>query len=200
MNKQLYILRHGQTRFNAEGKLQGHCNSPLTELGESQARALGTALARALTQDGCPVDEWQLIASPLGRAVQTAQLVCEGLGLDNSAIHTDERVMEARLGDWEQQEIATIMAAHPELDGRGDWYLQAPNAESLVQIRSRLQNWLQDPATPDKVILVSHGLTGVVLRGMLQHLDDDALWQQDKPQDAFYHFREGQLNRIKVSC
>lgn len=200
MNKQLYILRHGQTQFNAEGKLQGHCNSPLTELGESQARALGQALAKALAQDGSTVDEWRLIASPLGRAVQTAQLVCEGLGLNSNSIQTDERVMEAGLGDWEQREIASIMAAHPELDGRGDWYLQAPNAEPLAQIRSRLQNWLQDPATPNKVILVSHGLTGVVLRGMLQHLDDDALWLQDKPQDAFYHFQEGQLHRIKASC
>ena len=197
MKKQLYILRHGQTQFNAEGKLQGHCNSPLTQLGESQARALGQALAKALAQES-RIEEWQIIASPLGRAVQTAKLVCEGLGMAPDAIHTDERVMEARLGDWEQRDIAAIMSEHPELDGRGDWYLQAPNAESLAQIRSRLQSWLQDPNTPDKMILVSHGLTGVVLRGMLQNLDDEVMWQQDKPQDAFYWFSGTELSRIQV--
>ncbi|MGI2260249.1 histidine phosphatase family protein [Shewanella sp. GXUN23E] len=199
MNKQIYILRHGQTRFNAEGRLQGHCNSALTALGESQALALGRALYRHLQQSGETAQQWQVIASPLGRAIQTAQRVCEGLGLDDSAIQTDERVMEARLGDWEQQAINDIMAAHPQLTGRADWYLQAPNAESLEAIKARLESWLADPATPQKIILISHGLTGQILRGKLGGLTDAAMWQLDRPQDAFYLYSQQQLSRHPVS-
>ncbi|WP_222104588.1 phosphoglycerate mutase family protein [Shewanella algae] len=60
MPKEIFILRHGQTEFNAAGKLQGHCNSPLTELGRAQAKAYGVALQQRLQSAGNPEQEFQL--------------------------------------------------------------------------------------------------------------------------------------------
>ncbi|BDM63006.1 phosphoglycerate mutase [Shewanella sp. NFH-SH190041] len=192
-NKSIYILRHGQTRFNAEGRLQGHCDSPLTAKGEAQAAAMG----QALQAQQLDMSQWQLIASPLGRARQTAAIVASQLGLAADAIQTDARVMECHLGQWEQQEIPPLFAAEPTLQQRGDWYLQAPGAETLQQVQTRLHQWLTDtPAS--HIILISHGLTGVILRGLLLGLNDSELWQQDKPQDALYYFHGGQLQRIST--
>ena len=62
----LYLLRHGQTQYNLQGRVQGHCDSPLTELGASQAHAAGAWLAAQ------GVSFERIFSSPLGRALATA--------------------------------------------------------------------------------------------------------------------------------
>ncbi|MDY4040488.1 MAG: histidine phosphatase family protein [Collinsella sp.] len=69
----LYLMRHGQTVFNVAGLVQGHCDSPLTEAGASQARAAG----RWLVEQG--VEPTRLCASPLGRARATLAIVRDEL-------------------------------------------------------------------------------------------------------------------------
>ena len=90
MSRTLYLLRHGQTRYNAELRLQGRCNSDLTARGEAQALAMGARLAELLAEPA----SWILYASPLGRARQTAERVCQQLGLDKERIVWDERLVE----------------------------------------------------------------------------------------------------------
>ncbi len=94
MSRLIYLLRHGQTRFNAEQRLQGRCNSELTDKGEAQAIAMGRRLAGELADPA----RWTVYASPLGRARQTAQLVCEQLGLAADRIVWDDRLMELGMG------------------------------------------------------------------------------------------------------
>ncbi len=60
MSRTLYLLRHGQTRYNAELRLQGRCNSELTPRGEAQALAMGARLAKLLTE---PTD-WTITPAP----------------------------------------------------------------------------------------------------------------------------------------
>ena len=69
----LYLLRHGQTRYNLEHRVQGHCDSPLTELGVAQAHAAGAWLA---AQRVCFE---RIFSSPLGRALSTAEIAREEL-------------------------------------------------------------------------------------------------------------------------
>ena len=69
----IYLLRHGQTEFNAQGRLQGHVDSNLTEKGVNQARAMGRALSRLIDDP----TEWRIAVSPLGRAQATAGLVAD---------------------------------------------------------------------------------------------------------------------------
>src|SRR6185437_12853306 len=72
----IYLVRHGETAFYRERRIQGHVDSPLTELGLRQARAVGRLL-RDLIRDPAG---WRVISSPLGRAKATADIVAAKLG------------------------------------------------------------------------------------------------------------------------
>lgn len=94
--KRLYLLRHGQTEFNVKKLVQGRCDSPLTVLGRQQARAAATWLkAHGVVPD-------KVVSSPLGRAMDTAQLVaCELLGPD-AAVEPCEGIIERSYGTFEE--------------------------------------------------------------------------------------------------
>lgn len=193
MPRTLYLLRHGQTRYNAELRLQGRCNSDLTAKGEAQATAMGARL-RDLLDD---VAGWTLYASPLGRARQTAQLVCQQLGFDSERIVWDERLVELDMGEWESHRVSELLAAHPKLDlEQPDWYLQAPGGEDFQGIQRRAQAWLQDERIAERAIVVSHGLFGAMLRGVYADLDYTTTWSQELPQDAFFKLSGGRIERI----
>lgn len=194
IKKTIYLLRHGQTQFNAELRLQGRCNSPLTALGKLQAQAVGEVLMQRIYS----VDEWAFYVSPLGRAVQTAEIICQQIGFPIARLQKDARLIEFGLGDWEQQRVPDIKQNQPELSHIVDWYTYAPNAESFASITERLKDWLNDPSVPERVIVVSHALSGAVFRGIYADLDYQALWAQDMPQDAFFKLEDGKV--IKIQC
>ena len=94
--KRLYLLRHGQTEFNVKKLVQGRCDSPLTDLGRKQA---GRAAAWLKGHDVVPD---KVVSSPLGRAMDTAQLVaCELLGPD-AAVESCEGIIERCYGSFEE--------------------------------------------------------------------------------------------------
>lgn len=94
--KRLYLLRHGQTEFNVKKLVQGRCDSPLTDLGRQQA---GMAAAWLKAHNVVPD---KVASSPLGRAMDTAQLVaCELLGPD-AAAEPCEGIIERCYGTFEE--------------------------------------------------------------------------------------------------
>lgn len=196
MVAEIYLLRHGQTQFNAERRLQGQCNSPLTELGQRQAFAMGKALAQQL---GANAAQWQFVSSPLGRTRQTSELVCQGMGISTANVTYDARVQEVGLGDWEHEQIEQIVNRHPAFAARNDWYLEAPNGETLVQVQQRLREWLAD-YQGKQLIVISHGLTGMILKALLMQQDDEQIWLQERPQDALFHYKDQQLTKIAVDA
>lgn len=193
--KQLYIVRHGQTAFNVAKRLQGQCNSDLTELGEKQAQMMGHSLAQQSN-----IASFTIVASPLGRALQTATWIAKALHRDVHSITQEPRLMEFSLGDWEGMAAPEIKAEHPEFYQQNDWYLNAPHAESLAQVKHRLQTWLADPQTPEQVIAVSHALTGSVLRALVTGLSDQGVFEQPRPQDGYFYFDSHQLTYIDCSA
>ncbi|MFG0833151.1 histidine phosphatase family protein [Aeromonas bivalvium] len=193
MARRIMVLRHGETLFNAQQKLQGHCNSALTERGEAQARGVGQHLAQHLA-GRC----YRVYASDLGRAMQTAAIVCAELDYPVNKIVPEPRVREFSLGEWEQKTVSELLVTRPHLLERRDWYLQAPGCEPCTEVRARLADWLAGLPEALDIVVVSHGLTGMVLRGMLLGLDDEAVWQQDLPQDAFFIIEAGKM--IRVDC
>ena len=92
----IYLVRHGRTEFNAEGRFQGHCDSALTPLGVAQAHRYGELLVRLIPD---PAD-WTLVASPLGRAVATAGIIASALGLAGD-FPRDPRIAEIGMGGWD---------------------------------------------------------------------------------------------------
>jgi probable phosphoglycerate mutase len=106
-------------------------------------------------------------------------------------------LIEVAFGDWEKKQVLSLFAQYPDLEAQADWYFNAPNCEPFAEVAARLNDWLNDPALPDQMIVVAHGLLGRILRGLYAHLSPEAMWQQDMPQDAFFCLNQGRLTRIE---
>ncbi|TOG08796.1 histidine phosphatase family protein [Vibrio parahaemolyticus] len=191
MTRRIFVLRHGETEFNADKKLQGHCNSSLTSKGCDQARRVGTTLKQYVENR-----PFRVYSSTLGRALQTSQIVCEELNYSYENLNKEPRLKEFSLGEWEQRTIPSLEQEIPNLLAQNDWYLQAPNCETYESVRERLSSWLSDVAHDEDIVVVSHGLTGIVLRGLLLGMDYTEVWQQDLPQDAFFIIEDGRITRV----
>ncbi|EOA1768381.1 histidine phosphatase family protein [Vibrio parahaemolyticus] len=191
MTRRIFVLRHGETAFNADKKLQGHCNSSLTSKGSDQARRVGTTLKQYVENR-----PFRVYSSTLGRALQTSQIVCEELNYSYENLNKEPRLKEFSLGEWEQRTIPSLEQEIPNLLAQNDWYLQAPNCETYESVRERLSSWLSDVAHDEDIVVVSHGLTGIVLRGLLLGMDYTQVWQQDLPQDAFFIIEDGRITRV----
>ncbi|EII2984524.1 histidine phosphatase family protein [Vibrio parahaemolyticus] len=191
MTRRIFVLRHGETEFNADKKLQGHCNSSLTSKGSDQARRVGTTLKKYVENR-----PFRVYSSTLGRALQTSQIVCEELNYSYENLNKEPRLKEFSLGEWEQRTIPSLEQEIPNLLAQNDWYLQAPNCETYESVRERLSSWLSDVAHDEDIVVVSHGLTGIVLRGLLLGMDYTQVWQQDLPQDAFFIIEDGRITRV----
>lgn len=93
--KRLYLLRHGQTEFNVKKLVQGRCDSPLTDLGRQQAQTAAAWLkAHGVVPD-------KVVSSPLGRAMDTAQLVAYELLGPDAAVEPCEGIIERCYGSFE---------------------------------------------------------------------------------------------------
>lgn len=154
------MIRHGQTDWNAEGRLQGQKDIGLNDKGRGQARSNGGALARLVGDDAASFD---FVASPLSRTRETMELARTAMGLDPKAYRTDERLVELSFGDWEGHTLDDIRAVSPErlkMRSRQKWGFIPPGpfAESYEILSWRVGAWLQSVEQP--TICVSHG--GVV--------------------------------------
>jgi broad specificity phosphatase PhoE len=187
----IYLVRHGQTQFNRERRIQGRFDSPLTDLGVRQARAVAGLLKDLIREP----DGWRIVSSPLGRASATAAIVAERLGL---SVELDERLREISWGEFDGRLRADLETEHPETFGRTGWAFDAPSGEPYEEVAARVREWLADlPPEPERrIIAVSHGVTGRVLRGLYASLDRDHAAIQDVPQDAVFLLQHGGVGRI----
>jgi glucosyl-3-phosphoglycerate phosphatase len=162
--KRLFIARHGETVFNAVGRMQGmDAHTPLTWDGCVQALMMGRALAPRI--DG-PV---QLVASPSGRTLQTLGLVVGETTLDWHNHTTDNRLREIDVGEWEGRyykdiapDIGTLMDMEHKL-----FLTVAPDGEDYNAVAVRLRGWLAEQVFDQDMLIISHGMTARVLRGIL---------------------------------
>jgi probable phosphoglycerate mutase len=188
----IYLVRHGQTEFNRERRIQGHVDSPLTALGVRQAKAVGRLLADLIREP----EGWRIVSSPLGRAHATAELISARLG--GLPVELDARLKEMSWGAYDGRLRAELEAAEPETFGRTGWAFDAATGETYEAVSARVGAWLADlPPEPERrIIAVTHGISGRVLRGLYANLDRDAASLQDVPQDAVYVLQHGGVGRI----
>lgn len=147
---ELLILRHGETLWNREGRFQGALDSALTPAGREQARAMGLIL------DGLGVDarSHDALTSPQGRAMETARLAVEPLGL---VARPDVRLAEYGMGEWiglRYEDVARRWPG-PAAEAVHDLYARAPGGEGIAAATARLEALLASLARP--TILVTHG-------------------------------------------
>lgn len=137
----VYLVRHGQTPLNESGALRGLADPPLDEAGREQARRLGTALG--------PRGPSLVVASPLRRAIQTAQPVADRAGLP---VTTDQRLIDRDYGPWTGASKESVAARWGSVD-------DAPGVEPQAAVRDRAVAGLTDIARRHRcatVVVVSH--------------------------------------------
>ncbi len=161
------IARHGETVFNAAGRMHGDAaHTPLTRAGFAQAEEMG----RVLRQELAPEPRLALWASPTGRALQTLAIICEHLELDWHGARTDPRLTEMDMGAWGGRYYRDIASEDGEFvdRARGLFTLRPPGGEWFDEVALRLEGWLRDTEQePGDRLVVMHGVSSRVLRGML---------------------------------
>jgi len=158
--RSLVLARHGQTSWNALGKLQGHTDIALDETGRQQARSLAGALA--------PAGIRAVWTSDLGRARETGEIVAAALGLD--APRTEPQLRERKFGVFEGLTRDECASRHPE--HWAAWLAQTgapPGGEPREEAVARLEGALERIAAREEgpALVVSHG---GVMRLWLMHL------------------------------
>ncbi len=188
----VYLVRHGQTEFNAAGRYQGRLDSPLTALGRTQAARVGALLA-TLVRPGA-----RLVSSPLGRAMSTAAIIAERACLPTA--FADDRLAEISLGSWDGMTDEDIEFAYPGARNgtdRWNWHFTSPDGERYEELASRAGAWLAEAvASPVPLVAVSHGVTGRVIRGLHAGLLREEALKLDVPQDAVFRLDAGGVERI----
>lgn len=174
----LYLLRHGQTEWNAQGRLQGRQDSPLTALGRAQARRQSW-----LVRDLAGVSRH---ASTAGRAQQTARIV-----FARADFHSDARLHEIDIGAFTGRTGPALRAAHPALFAAGplDWYDHAPGGEHFAGLQARVRAFLRDLDGP--ALVVTHGITLRMLRLQAMGLPLSELAQMPVLQGAVHLVSRG---------
>jgi broad specificity phosphatase PhoE len=164
----VYYIRHGETDWNVEGRLQGHQDIPLNARGRSQAARCGEILRDLFDRECRDPAALDYVSSPLGRARQTMELTRSTLGLDTQSYRIEPRLIEICFGEWEGRTIAQLRSRDPErvaLRERDKWHFVAPDGESYETVARRVRDWY-DSLRRDTVV-TAHGGTA---RGLIAHL------------------------------
>lgn len=157
-NPTIYFIRHGQTAWNAVGRFQGSQDIPLNELGKEQAVRAGELLTGILAADSHAPERIPFVASPLGRARQTMELVRGEIGVPPHGYELDDRLREIGYGHWEGSTLVEMEQSHPELFAQRQidkWGVPPPGGESYASVSLRMRDWY-DSLLQDTVA-VSHG-------------------------------------------
>lgn len=187
----LFLVRHGETAWNSEGRFQGAKDSVLTPRGREQARSMGRTLA-AMVVAKAPLRAY---VSPLGRARETASLISQYVNLE---IHIEQRVSEVSLGCWDGMSMYEIDAEFPGvLNGSKpeDWYFRSPDGEKFEDAYARVSDWLQEAYAP--AVVVTHGLASRLIRGAYEQLSKEEMLLLPVPQDGIYRMKNGRSEFIQ---
>ncbi|MCI8618397.1 MAG: histidine phosphatase family protein [Clostridia bacterium] len=167
----IYIVRHGQTNWNLEGRNQGRIDIELNEKGIQQAELTSEKL------ENIKFDK--VFSSPLKRAYKTAQVICEKIGIDENEIIVDERIIERCNGELEG-------LLREEYEGKVDF--SDPNdtrygVESLTGFRIRIDEFFKEICNKYKdrnVLVVTHAGVSIYAKCFFEGEPDDGDYNKYK--------------------
>ena len=162
----LYVVRHGETLFNVQHKIQGWCDSPLTSMGIQQAKRVHQGLLELpFEQAYCSTSE---------RCMDTAQLILEGRDIP---LYPKKYLKELNFGEWEGESEELIFSHQPkEIYEIGFAHI---GGETLLQLRDRLMEGLRDIVSQGQdgnILIVTHG---GAIRGMIEAIQPGLLGMKD---------------------
>ncbi len=180
---EIYVLRHGETEWNAEGRMQGRLHSPLTPTGMTQAAR------QAEIMNARPLDGVQIIASPQTRALHTAAIV---FARSAGFIRTDDRLCEIDVGRWQGRLRCELkIEGDPQMtpDGPIGLYERADGGEGFDALRLRCEAFLDSLTSPTAI--VTHGITSRMLRAVYLGLENNRLAELPGGQGVVHHLQNG---------
>ena len=188
---EMFILRHGETEWNREGRMQGALDSPLTPNGKEQARAQQVVMQRYAGAG------FTWYSSPQGRALETARIAAP----DGAKIIQDVRLAEIRVGKWSGKLRSEMAADAPDLfppiAGPLDWYGKAPGGETLDELAGRVSQFLAELPGPSAI--VTHGITSRVIRCIVLGRPITDFSRLEGGQGIAYYLAPGRYDRVSTT-
>lgn len=191
----ILLVRHGETEWNLQRRIQGRFDSPLTERGAAQARAIGRFVGTL--PDAASA---RIVASPQGRARRTAEIIGEQLAAAPELV-TDDRLREISVGSWDGLTYGDIAMGSPGIfdgEGRHEWYFRSPDGDTYEAFAARVGEWLSEAAETRLLVAVTHGIVSRVLRGLYAKLPRHTALTLPVPQDKIFRLSGGLVEQIAV--
>lgn len=192
----VYYIRHGETDFNVEGRLQGRRDTELNARGRRQAAHAAEVLRDLLTRDRREPSDVAYAASPLKRARQTMEAMRATLGLAPHDYILDDRLMEIAYGTWEGLTLPEIDRRMPgmlEARERNKWDFAAPGGESYRELSERIAAWYAELS--QDTVVAAHGGGVRVLMALLGLVPRDEATHAAIAQGVVYVFANGTMAR-----
>ena len=184
----LYIIRHGETDWNAERRYQGQADVPLNDTGRQQAKHNGEKLAGL----GLDLSALDFVASPLGRARETMEIVRTALGLPPTNYRLEPRLKELSYGHWQgvlQSELPIRDPDGAAARAENPFHWRPRNGESYADLLVRTEGWLETVAQDS--VIAAHGGTLRCLHALLLDLPTKDVPTLAIPQDKVLTLRDG---------
>ncbi len=183
---QIYLMRHGQTEWNIIKKLQGQLDSALSIKGREQAIIMGKILSREIKNPKA----YEHHVSPLGRTLETAELVAENFDFTPTK---HPILMEVDVGSWSALYRKDIIKNNPQIFNHclnDEIYFNSPDGESLNDVKRRAQDWLNSLTQP--TIAVTHGQIGLIIRALYTNTPHQEAISKSERQDGVYLLSDAQ--------
>ena len=194
----LILVRHGESEWNRAGRIQGQVNSPLTDLGISQARAISDYLSGIFLNQ-----ELEIYSSPLKRAIQTAEIIAKGIDHLSSEVIIEERLNDFNLGEisgtygWDK--VAEIFPEQAQLRLQDPMRFHPSGGESGAEFEARLRSLMEELMGSDTTkLMVSHGIVNKFIRGIYNNISGKEMINLGESQNTIYCLEHGDETEIKI--
>lgn len=191
-----YFIRHGETEWNAERRLQGGRDIPLNDRGRRQAAQCGGTLRDLFASRGKTAADFAFVSSPLSRASETMEIVRSVLGLAAAGYAIEPRLAELSFGRWEgmtYREIAATDHSALRVRERDKWNFRPPDGESYADLLTRVRAW-HDEVKGDVVVTAHGGVARAVMVMFGVRTPADAS-RGDVEQGVVFEFAPGAMKR-----
>lgn len=191
-----YAMRHGETKWNGEGRFQGHSDVPLSPTGRLHAAKNGKRLKIHLDRMGVSPASLSCISSPLLRARQTMRIVQGELGISGRQVNTDPRLREASFGRWEGLTSDEVKARFPEERRRRKkerWTFAPEGGGSFAALDQAMREVLAALPPDGRCLIVTHSGNLKVMLGLLLGLAREETMAAAVPHDAVLAWDGGTL-------
>jgi broad specificity phosphatase PhoE len=191
-----YFVRHGETDWNAERRLQGQLDIALNDIGRRQSAQCGSTLRGLIAARRKAPADFAFISSPLSRARETIEILRSGLDLPRDGYAIEPRLAELSFGRWEGLTYAEVWAldsAVLAVRERDKWNFTTPDGESYAGLLARVRAW--HAGVTGDIIVAAHGGVARALMVLFGVRTPQDAPRGDVEQGVVYEFGPGVMKQ-----